>query len=81
MCHPVYPATVSALDTTSGTVKVTVGYHPPVIVPWRGSEIAAVNEALDLIECEPVVVDESPYPFVAIEQLLAELTAVERHED
>ena len=75
--HPVYPATVSTPDA-SGNVTVTIGDSQSVTVPWRGSAIEAVNEALDLLDQLDPVVDETCYPFVAIEQLLAELTPEDR---
>ncbi len=76
--HPVYPATVSTPDA-NGNVTVTIGDSPPVTVPWRGSAVEAVNEALDLIEQpDPAVVDEACYPFVAMEDILGELTPEDR---
>jgi hypothetical protein len=76
--HPIYPAAVSRPDPLTGTVTVTIGDHPPVVVLWRGSAMDAVNDALDRIECESPAAAGLRYPFTAIEELLAGLAPEDR---
>jgi hypothetical protein len=72
--QPVYPACFGQPDE-HGNVMVTIGGNRPVTVPWSGSAVDAVTEALDLLEQpDPAIVSEGIYPFAALEDIRGDLT-------